>query len=488
VALLAENLNPSDQVVFFFSGHGLNDAKTGDSYLLPIDTKAKDIVGSALNLQADVLSPLASVGITNVVALVDACQKTLTKDKGLSVVGVNQVKAAGSAVVITATSPGKVSYEDPKGSNGLFTKALLAGLQGEADLSRDGQVSVAELERWLPSAVGDYALEANLSQKPMVYDNGSDALQPSLVKLASPRPASAEAPAADSATAATTSAAPSTKAQFVQFKLPTEVVATIRILDASGRELQVLADITGASPRLEPGTYKVEVQDRLYQYYEYEKTIMVADAKQTVSLDLKPNFGSLKLGTDAADGVEVLINGEKKGTISGGSLRIDKIKSGSYTVVLSKDLYETKSQAIQIEDGKTASISVKLAANFFTLEVAAPSGQAASLYVDGQARGSLPLTIKLPFRDAALKVVPDDSRYREWSGAVSPKAKGSVEKPTVSLAPRLGTLTATTNPDSEAELVLAPANGGATSKIGTAPLDYESLIGDYIVTATTTLG
>jgi hypothetical protein len=306
IALLAENLTPRDQVLFFFSGHGLNDPGTVDSYLLPIDTKAKDIIGSAVNLQTDVLAPLASVGITNVVALVDACQKTLAKDKGLSVVGVNQVKSAGSAVVITATSPGKVSYEDPKGGNGLFTKALLAGLQGEADLSRDGQVSVAELERWLPGAVGDYALEANRSQKPMVYDNGSGALQPSLVKLAAVRPASAEAPVAASATTPTASAAPSTKAQFVQFKLPADVVATIRILDATGRELQTIADTTGASPRLEPGTYKVVVQDRLYQYYAYSQTITVGNAKQTVNLDLKPNFGSLKLGSDPADGVEVL--------------------------------------------------------------------------------------------------------------------------------------------------------------------------------------
>jgi len=84
VEQLAGILRPSDQVLFFFSGHGLNDPSTGDSYLLTIDAKARNFTGTSLNLQRDVLNKFAAAGVGNVVALIDACQKSVTNDKGLS--------------------------------------------------------------------------------------------------------------------------------------------------------------------------------------------------------------------------------------------------------------------------------------------------------------------------------------------------------------------------------------------------------------------
>jgi formylglycine-generating enzyme required for sulfatase activity len=492
VEALADLVGPDDQVLFFFSGHGVNDAKTGDSYLLPMDVQAKDPVGSGLNLQRDILAKFSQAGVKNIVALVDACQKTVFKDKGMRPAGVDQVLKVSDAVVITATGAGKASYEDPKGANGLFTRGVLAGLQGEADANRDGVVSVAELEQYLPQAVAELAFGAGLSQKPAVFDPGTGARQPALVKLAAAAsggnglpPAGGSSGAADTAGQA---AAPTAKAQFVLLKLPEGVRADIRILDASGRELKVLSDTSGDSPKLEPGSYRIEAQDRLYQYYPWSQTITVGNTKQTISLDLKPNFGGLAVACEPADGVDVLVNGEKKGSVAGGTLKLERLKSGSYTVVFSKDLYETKSQQVLVEDGKTVSLAVKLAPNFFYLNLQAVAGKPATLYVDGQAKGSLPQSLQLPYRDVAVKVVPDDSRYREWSGMVSPKAKGGTEKPVVSFAPRTGTLSVTTNPASEAELLLTPAAGGSGQKIGTAPLDWDGLIGDYSLAATASLG
>jgi hypothetical protein len=186
-------LKPSDQVLFFFSGHGLNDPASGDSYLLAIDASARDFAGTSVNLQKDVLGRLEAAGVGNVLALVDACQKTVTRDKGLSVMGVDRVKPVSRAVVITATGPGKASYEDPKGANGLFTRGLLEAFNGAADLDRNGELSVAELERFLPDTVSEYAYNASLSQTPTVYDSGNGAGQPSLGK-----PGRLAAPAAGS--------------------------------------------------------------------------------------------------------------------------------------------------------------------------------------------------------------------------------------------------------------------------------------------------
>jgi hypothetical protein len=201
---LAGILQPGDQVLFFFSGHGVNDSATGESRLLTIDSKARDLAGTTINLQKDILAKVEGVKDARTLALVDACQKSITNDKGLSVVGVDKVKAAGKAVVITATGPGKASYEDPSGANGLFTAGLVAGLCGKADADRDGQVSLDELERYLPRAVGELAFGANLDQQPVVYDPAPGGIPISVGRLgrvptpAAPAavPASAQAPAA----------------------------------------------------------------------------------------------------------------------------------------------------------------------------------------------------------------------------------------------------------------------------------------------------
>jgi formylglycine-generating enzyme len=488
VGALAEIVKPEDQVLFFFSGHGVNDA-SGESYLLPIDAQVKDPTGTGVDLRKDVLSPLESAGVKNIVCLIDACQKTVAKDKGIAIVGINEIKALSRAVVITSTAKGKSSFEDPKGANGLFTRSILAAINGEGDLNRDGYLSVAELERYLPDAVSEYAFNVGMSQKPTVFDSGSGSLQPALLRvgMASTSGAASSPAGADSSQATAVSAATTAKAQFVTFKLPEGLRVDLRILGQDGREIKAWSDTASFSEKLEPGSYRIEAQDRSYLYYPYSATFNVGAAKVSVSLDLKPNFGSLSLSCDPSDGVEVLLNATKQGSLSGRALTIDRLKSGSYELVLSKELYDTKRQTIQIEDGKTTQVKLSLSPNFFTLVVSEKAGMAANLYIDGQNKGALPLTLKLPFRNVSLRVVPNDARYKEWNDSVAPGAKGGSEKRVAALVGRMGSLEVTTDPDADAELTLTPAGGGTALKIGTAPLDYEALIGDYEIGATATV-
>ena len=91
---------------------------------------------------------------------------------------------------------------------------------------------MAELEKFLPDAVSEYAYAAN-------------ALRPALACLGT-------------VAAIPASAAPTAKAQFVVLKLPDGMRADIRILDANGRELKVIADSSGDNPKLEPGSYKAD--------------------------------------------------------------------------------------------------------------------------------------------------------------------------------------------------------------------------------------
>ncbi len=450
VEALADLARIGDQVIFFFSGPGINDTQ-GNSYLLPIDVQSKDATGSGINLQNEVVAKFEAKGIKNVLFLIDACQKTVVKDKGLSVVGVNEIKT-GQSVVITATNKGKSSYEDPRGANGLFTRSLLQAFNGEADLNRDGKISVLELEQYLPDAVSEYAFSVGISQTPAVFDNGSGSLQPILAKLVTaPDALSPVGPAP--ANTVTTAAIASAKSQYAVFRLPEGVRVDLRILDATGREIKNISDVSGLDYKLEPGNYSVEVQDRDYLYYPYFKPFVVANSKVTVALDLKPNFGSLQLSCDPAEDVAVLINGEKRGLLNGSNLRIDRLKSANYELVLSRELYDIKRLSIQIEDGKTTTINTSLNPNFFTLDLRSANNLAATVFVDGSAKGYLPFSGKVPFRDLNVRVVPSDNRYQEWLETLRPATKGRTETRLLNFVGRSGTLEITTNPSVDATLL-----------------------------------
>jgi hypothetical protein len=137
---------------------------------------------------------------------------------------------------------------------------------------------------------------------------------------------------------------------------------------------------------------------------------------------------------------------------------------------------------VLVEDGKPTQVNASLVPNFYTLEASEKGGVAATLWVDGKQRGALPQTVALPFRDTAVRIVPADPRYQEWTTTVRPAAKGKTERVAVSLQGRMGNLEITTTPDVEAEITLSPVSG-AGKGIGTAPLDYGTLIGDYEVSA-----
>jgi hypothetical protein len=57
------------------------------------------------------------------------------------------------AVVVSAAGGAEFSFETKALQGGAFTTTLARGLAGEADLDRDGVVSIADLRRWLPAEV-----------------------------------------------------------------------------------------------------------------------------------------------------------------------------------------------------------------------------------------------------------------------------------------------------------------------------------------------
>lgn len=112
--------------MLYYAGHGLQvDWK---NYMVPVDAKlqsSKDVPTQTVDV-GDVIEALKAAGSRMNVIVLDACRDNPFAEKGAK--GLAPVDAPVGTFLAYATAPGNVA-EDGSGSNGLYTKHLLAELQ-----------------------------------------------------------------------------------------------------------------------------------------------------------------------------------------------------------------------------------------------------------------------------------------------------------------------------------------------------------------------
>ena len=144
-----------DVSVIFVAGHGLNDER-GNYYFLPHDGHPAKLRRSAVKWLEfeDVLTSLPS----KVLLLVDTCHsgKVTGKRRGADDMtdALRDLITADSGVVVMTSSTGKESsQEHPDWGHGAFTKALLEGLNGQADYDQDRAIAIKELDLYVTKRV-----------------------------------------------------------------------------------------------------------------------------------------------------------------------------------------------------------------------------------------------------------------------------------------------------------------------------------------------
>ena len=203
------------------------------------------------------------------------------------------------------------------------------------------------------------------------------------------------------------------------------------------------------------GDHEIRVEKNLY--YSYSEIVNIQpDMIGEVKTELKPNFGSLSINS-VPTGSVVMINGQVKGKTP---YSIDRIKSDSYNIKVSKDLYHTYEENFIITDGSVNTRDISLTPAFGKLTVKTnPAG--AKVRIDGQSRGATPFELdELPsgnyhititkdlFQTIDLDIVIEDGKNLD----LNPK-----------LEARSGTLSITGKPNG----AIITANG---KKIGNLPL------------------
>lgn len=167
-------------VVVYFSGHGIPDAKTKKTGLLPFDVDPNYSVGLALK---DLYKSLGSLNARSVTVFLDTCfsgqgreKQTLLADaRGIQIVP-KERGVPSNITVLSAATAGQISGPIKDKEHGLFTYYLLKGLGGAADGDKDKKLTIAELAKYVHSKVKEDAALKGREQTPELQGGGKRVL------------------------------------------------------------------------------------------------------------------------------------------------------------------------------------------------------------------------------------------------------------------------------------------------------------------------
>lgn len=155
---LQSQVTQHDVGMVFLAGHGVNDA-SNKYYFLTNNANLDRLRSSAVSMDdiKDTVSNLAGKALF----FIDSCHSGNALGTGRrSAVAdaqarlVNELSSAENGVLVFSASTGRqFSLENPAWGNGAFTKALIEGISGKADLNRSGKITHKMLDFYISDRV-----------------------------------------------------------------------------------------------------------------------------------------------------------------------------------------------------------------------------------------------------------------------------------------------------------------------------------------------
>lgn len=147
-----------DVAVLFLAGHGVTDPGTGTYYYLPYDADP-EAMRRTMVPESEFRTTLANIA-GKAILFLDTCHSGKvyagTTMRSLSDLGgfIGELASADTGVVVFAASTGRqASQESPDWNNGAFTKAVVEGLRGRADLNKTGRITLNMLDLYVSERV-----------------------------------------------------------------------------------------------------------------------------------------------------------------------------------------------------------------------------------------------------------------------------------------------------------------------------------------------
>jgi WD40 repeat protein len=154
---IRKQVTSRDVGAVFLAGHGVNDPD-GTYYYLPYNADPDRLkrTGVVFTEIKNTLSTLPGKAIF----FIDTCHSGNALGTGRRAVSVdttgavNELASAENGVLVFSSSTGRqYSLENPAWGNGAFTKALIEGLGGQADMNRSGRITHKMLDLYISERV-----------------------------------------------------------------------------------------------------------------------------------------------------------------------------------------------------------------------------------------------------------------------------------------------------------------------------------------------
>ena len=133
-------------------------------------------------------------------------------------------------------------------------------------------------------------------------------------------------------------------------------------------------------------TYKIECN-----LYHTESGSVTVNNRTEIDKKLRPAFGYINISSSPEQGAKAFVDGDYVGLTP---IKTDKIRSGSHTVMVMKDMYKMKEQSYNVTDGQTTNATLNMDANFVTVTLTVGIG--ADIYVDEEYKGKEKWSGRLP--------------------------------------------------------------------------------------------
>ena len=179
---LPARVKSTTDVYVFYSGHGLPTQDGSGLYWLP-QRANRDLISKTGILLSEINSDIQATKPKSVTIFMDACYSGQARGGETLVASARPIALKSQSTtfpsnftVISASQADQISSSSPELQHGIFSYYLMRGMEGEADLNRDGKITLDEIQSYLSENVGRQARIMNRQQEPQVIGDGSRVL------------------------------------------------------------------------------------------------------------------------------------------------------------------------------------------------------------------------------------------------------------------------------------------------------------------------
>lgn len=179
---LPSRVRSSTDVYVYYSGHGLPTADGQGLYVLP-QRADRDFIDKTAITQAEINAAIQAAKPRSVVIFLDACYSGQARTGETLLASARPVALKAERqlfpetfTVISASQADQISSSSPDLKHGIFSYYLMRGMEGDADVNRDGKITAGEMQAYLVENVGRQAGMMNRQQVPQLVGDANRVL------------------------------------------------------------------------------------------------------------------------------------------------------------------------------------------------------------------------------------------------------------------------------------------------------------------------